>query len=133
MPEAEESQIMTVGARPRLEEMSGSSKLRASALTRFSMDDLWANPPWGSWRKVAVAWRRVHSGRDTRCRTPREARTLVVLALQDWLVAEFSKWITLVLLLATLIQGCVALSKQIGGWHLSGLHGGLAVQHVMRK
>jgi hypothetical protein len=86
-----------------------------SLLTRFSMDDLWANPPFGSWHKVAVAWRGLRSERDARCRTPHEARTLVVLALQDWLVAEFSKWITRVLLLATLIPGMPGLSKQIGG------------------
>jgi hypothetical protein len=82
--------------------------LRASTLKRFWMADLWAIPPWGSWRKVAMPWRQLLSGRDAHCRTPREARTLVVLAPQDWLVAEFSKWITLVLLLATLLQGFVA-------------------------
>ncbi len=78
------------------------------------MDDSWANPPVGSWGKVLAAWKGLQKVRTRKAVPTTEAR-LFWLSLEDWLVGEFSKWVTLLLLFATLLEGCLALAKQLAG------------------
>jgi hypothetical protein len=79
------------------------------------MDDSWANPPFGSWGKVLVAWKGLQTVQDRGAAPSSEARVLFWLSLEDWLVGDLSKWVTLLLLCATLVQGCLALAKQAAG------------------
>jgi hypothetical protein len=44
-----------------------------------------------------------------------EAKRLLVLAVEDWLAGEFSKWVTLLLLCVTLVTAGLALAKQMSG------------------
>jgi hypothetical protein len=79
------------------------------------MDDSWATPPFGSWGKVLAAWRALQTLRTRSAASSTEARVLFWLSLEEWLVGDFSKWVTVVLLGATVIAGCLALAKQAAG------------------
>jgi hypothetical protein len=75
------------------------------------MDDSWTNPPFGSWRKVLDAWRGLRAAREPSTGRIAEARALLVSAIEDWLAGELSKWLTLLLLCATVVAGLLAVSR----------------------
>lgn len=79
------------------------------------MDDSWANPPTGSWGKVLAAWRGLQRVRTPSVASSTEAKVLFWLSLEEWLVGDFSKWVTVLLLGATLAAACLALAKQAVG------------------
>jgi hypothetical protein len=74
------------------------------------MDDSWANPPLGSWRKVVEAWKRFLAMHHQAPGPAQGARNFLLWALSDWLSGELSKWITVALLGATLVAGVLALT-----------------------
>lgn len=75
------------------------------------MDDSWANPPVGSWRRVLDAWRGLQTAQAPSPNSGSAEWLLFVLALEDWLVGEFSKWLTFLFFCATLVAAVLALAK----------------------